>query len=166
MHIRRLFAISALGAASLLAASPPASAQDTFAVVCESVHHDIDVNFASGHAVGDGTWNVCVSVTDPSIVRGEVRPTSGSVTGSAANVVVNIPTYTVDFVDAHDDLVRTVVYDGTLSYLGPLPNVMVATMTAISGATLTGGAGTATRTCPTANTCDYSNTFASMGVAY
>lgn len=171
-RIAAALAALATAAVSLLSGAGPAGAteddEQPFAVTCESVHHDVHVDFLAGTATGDGQYSVCVSATHPTIVRGELMPLQGQATGNPGDVTILIPHYRVKWLDAQADEVLTTDWHLTLRYTGPVPNTMIGQLTVLTAPLdqVTIGAGTASRTCPDTYTCDYVNLLSVTSVQY
>ncbi|MGW0607664.1 hypothetical protein [Streptomyces sp. NPDC002640] len=150
--------VFALSAAFVSAAPAQADEPENPLVVCEDANNEIDVNFQGGTAGTETSiWHGCVSAQFPSIVYGEVQPRPGTVTGTPSAATVNIPQWKVVYYDANDDEVAETVLNVTVTYLGPLPQVMVGTMLA-TDPSLQVTAGTASRACRTGDLCTYYNT--------
>ncbi|CQR60467.1 hypothetical protein [Streptomyces leeuwenhoekii] len=70
--------------------------------------------------------------------------------GTPSAATVNVPDWTVVWYDANDDEVAEGQFNVTFTYLGPIPQEMVAT-----DPVLQAGGGTASRSCQTSNLCTY-----------
>ncbi|MFI9005861.1 hypothetical protein ACIGNX_01345 [Actinosynnema sp. NPDC053489] len=150
------FALAALPAA-LATGTTPAHAADEPTVVCEDANNVIEADFATNTAqVKTSIYHGCVSVDAPTIVYGRVQPASGTATGSQSTASITVPDWTIRYYDASDNWIATTHVDTTATYLGPLANVMTATMLS-SNPLVQVTAGTATRACTTPTHCTYYN---------
>ncbi|MEU1056930.1 hypothetical protein ABZ397_30820 [Streptomyces sp. NPDC005876] len=161
MHrLTAILSVGTLTAMGMAATLTPAHAADPEnpIVVCEDANNEIDVDFTADTAhVDTSIYHGCVSADAPSIVYGEVQPSNGTATGSAALAGVSVPNWKVRWYNAQDGLVATTEIDINATYVGPLSNLMVGTMTSTSPlVSLT--VGTASRACPTSTRCTYYNT--------
>jgi hypothetical protein len=168
--VRRILRIPAaaaiVGVLSALAIAPAQSDATLSSplVVCEDANNEVDVNFTGGTAnTATSIFHGCVSVDIPSIVYGEVRPKPGIVSGSPSAATVSIPQWTIDWYNASDTKVAESVLDLRFTYIGPLPQEMVATALA-TDPDVELGVGTASRACQPASQCTYYNQMARLSV--
>ncbi|MEV5513194.1 hypothetical protein AB0L50_09735 [Streptomyces flaveolus] len=153
-------ALAALGIAATVTLPAHAADPENPIVVCEDANNEIDVDFTTGAAhVNTSIYHGCVSADAPSIVYGEVQPSSGTVTGSPGLASVTVPDWEIKWYNAQNGLVGATEIDLTATYVGPLSNLMLGTVTS-TNPLLSLSAGTASRACTTSTTCTYYNTAA------